>query len=224
MIGRAWITPRFVTVDEALAFHAIAIREHGGDPALLDPGKLEGAVNQVRQPVGGEYAYVFPFEMAAVYAHGIAMAHPFADGSKRVALVCAASFLRLNGWDLISEGEEAASALLGVIARDATRDDLARWLQAHTRRRSSIELRDLFAGFRLSDLGERAGAFRRGTQQELVASIFEAGVPIPAALEASVAADKALKAGEHETAAVLGAQAVTLAAIFRYAEDRGYEW
>ena len=225
MIGRAWISPRFVTVEEAIAFHAIAVREHGGDAALLDVGKLEGAVNQVRQSVGGEFAYAYPFEMAAVYAHGIAMAHPFADGNKRAALACSAGFLRLNGWNLISEGEAAASKLLGLIAGEVTRDGMSSWLHEHSRQRPSVELREFFRGVSTEVLADWIHAFAASSgDEEGAQSIREASHAIPAVQSFDEAVDRALAAGDQKTTAMFAGTVFTLTALVRIAEDRGYEW
>lgn len=59
--------PRFVTVDDALGWHAIAITRYGGSPGLRDGGALESALAQPRQQFGGAYAHEFPFGMAAAY-------------------------------------------------------------------------------------------------------------------------------------------------------------
>lgn len=89
-IGR----PRFVTRDEAFAYHTVSIEEYGGAHGLRDVGMLESALAMPMQGFSGEYAHAFPFEMAAAYAFHIAKNHPFVDGKKRTALMCCGAFLR----------------------------------------------------------------------------------------------------------------------------------
>ncbi|MDQ7012628.1 MAG: Fic family protein [Planctomycetota bacterium] len=70
----------------------MAVAQYGGDPGLRDRGLLESALAQPRQAFGGEFAHTYPFGMAAAYAFHIAKNHPFIDGNKRAALMCAGAF------------------------------------------------------------------------------------------------------------------------------------
>jgi len=45
-------TPRFLSVEDILTLHAIAIEDHGGDPTLRDRGLLESAVAMPAQQFG----------------------------------------------------------------------------------------------------------------------------------------------------------------------------
>lgn len=107
--------PRFVTLDEALGWHAVAIAEYGGAEGIRDAGLLESALAMPRQAFGGEFAHTYPFEMAAAFAFHIAKNHPFVDGNKRTALMCCGAFLRMNGWDIVSDGLQAAEAILSLV-------------------------------------------------------------------------------------------------------------
>jgi death-on-curing protein len=120
---------RFVTVDEALAWHQIVIEQFGGDPGVRDLGLLESAIAQAQQGFGGEFAYSAPFGMATAYAFHISKNHPFVDGNKRVALTACVAFLQMNGWILVSRGTEAADALLDLILGKWTRVEFASWLE-----------------------------------------------------------------------------------------------
>lgn len=109
-IGR----PRFVSLEEALAWQETAIAAYGGSRGLRDVTLLDSALAQAGQGFGGHYAHEYPFGMAAAYAYHVAKNHPFVDGNKRAALLCCGGFLRMNGWDLVSEGEHAADAILSL--------------------------------------------------------------------------------------------------------------
>src|SRR5262245_34604577 len=110
-IGR----PRFVSIEEALGWHETMIRQYGGSPGLRDAALLESAMAMPRQGFAGQFAHEYPFEIAAAYAFHLAKNHPFVDGNKRAALMCCGSFLRMNGWDLVSTGEAAADAIIAMV-------------------------------------------------------------------------------------------------------------
>src|SRR5437762_1675004 len=115
---------------EEAAVHAIHQRqlaEHGGLPGVREPGSLESALARPRQV----YAYGDPppdlAALACAYAGGFVRNHPFVDGNKRVALVAARTFLRLNGWDLVASAEEKYLAVVGLASREITEEEFAAW-------------------------------------------------------------------------------------------------
>lgn len=70
------------------------------------------------------------FEMAATYANSISMNHPFVDGNKRTAAVCAVTFLYINGFTLDERhDEELADMILALINKDITKEELARYFK-----------------------------------------------------------------------------------------------
>ena len=91
--------PRWVDrlVVEAVQFDLI--REHGGMPGLRDENALEAALARPLQRRAYRPAADLA-ELAAAYCHGLATAHPFHDGNKRIAFVILAVFLELNGLEL----------------------------------------------------------------------------------------------------------------------------
>ena len=219
-IGR----PRFVTHEEAMAFHRLVIEAHGGTLGVRDQGMLESALAMARQGFSGEYAHAYPFEMAGAYAFHIAKNHPFVDGNKRVALACCVAFLRMNGWDLESEGEAAADAILALIAGSMDKQGFAAWLASQCRERPRLELRDFFAALNYGQLAEHAHSFAAGSHQERTISILEAATVIPAIHSANMGAQQADAEGKKEIATTLLAHSSLLTAIYRLAEDMGYEW
>jgi len=62
----------------------------------------------------GEYLHPSVFEMAAAYLFHLARNHPFADGNKRTALMCALVFLGLNGQRLRADPAALYSLVDGV--------------------------------------------------------------------------------------------------------------
>lgn len=144
-IGR----PRFVTIEECLGWHETGIVQYGGMRGLRDLTLLQSALAMPQQGFGGNYAHTYPFEMAAAYAFHIAKNHPFADGNKRAALLCCGGCLRMNGWDLVSMGVEAADAIVAMVEGKLDKAGLASWLEANCKPRPSFECETSLAGFLL---------------------------------------------------------------------------
>ena len=64
--------------------------------------------------------------------HGIAQAHPFADGNKRTGWGCAVLYLRVNGYRIRDMGaEESGTVVLDLVNGVMTIDDAARWIATH---------------------------------------------------------------------------------------------
>jgi death-on-curing protein len=126
---------RFLTLDQALEIHAWQVRQFGGDPGILDMGKLESALAMPQQGFGGEYLHPDLAAMAAAYLYHIGRNHAFADGNKRTALHCALVFLDLNGIDLDLPVDEVEQFVLNVVTGQLTRDETAeqfrKWMGAN---------------------------------------------------------------------------------------------
>jgi death-on-curing protein len=108
----------FLDVDDVLEAHDLGIERFGGTAGLRDRGLLESAVMVAQSGYYGSLA-----QLAAVYAYGIAMNHPFVDGNKRAALSAAGMFLNAHGFDL-QLGMEWVAHMENVAARKLSRDDL----------------------------------------------------------------------------------------------------
>ena len=100
----------FLTVDEVLAIHEGLIEAFGGPPGVRDMGLLESALFR---PQTGYYEDLAA--MAAALFESLIMNHPFIDGNKRVAFFATDVFVRLNGWRMKVEAQEAHSFLIGLL-------------------------------------------------------------------------------------------------------------
>ena len=103
---------RYLSLDEALAIHARLLEQFGGAAGVRDLGSLESALFR---PQTGYYRDLA--EMAAALFESLLMNHPFVDGNKRAAFFTCDIFLRLNGWKLDVEAEDAHSFLIGLLER-----------------------------------------------------------------------------------------------------------
>jgi death on curing protein len=218
--------PRFLSPTEVLEFHAMSIQHFGGSAGLRDPGALDSAIAMPKQGFGGEYAHAFPFGMASAYAFHIAKNHPFVDGNKRTALMTAGAFLRMNGWDLVSEGVAAADAVIALVTDQMTKADFAAWLEANCHARTSFELRDFFAEVTLPALLETASKFQTdagATVPELRATIDEASRHLPLVADLFDLVEPVAGSASASTAPLVR-DLKTFLALYRIAEDMGYEW
>jgi death-on-curing protein len=122
----------FLSVDEALAIHEGLIQAFGGPPGVRDPGLLESALFRPRTGYYEDLA-----AMAAALFESLIMNHPFIDGNKRVAFFATDVFLRLNGWRMRVDPDEAHAFLIELLEQ-GTCDfaHLLPWLQ-----RSVVKLR-----------------------------------------------------------------------------------
>lgn len=216
--------PRFITLEEAVELHKIGIETFGGSPDIRDVGLLDSALAQPRTGFGGEHAHEFPFGMAAAYAFHIAKNHPCVDGNKRLALMCCVAFLRMNGWNLTGGGTLAADRVIELVMGSMTKAQFADWLHAMSTERPSLELRDFLQGLSFQQLHELITAASAGSHNERTASMLEAMEAIPIIRHAAHGAVDAEHAGDHQAALILRVNANLMTALYRIAEDMGYDW
>jgi death on curing protein len=124
----------YLTLADVVLIHHDMMAAVGIPSILHQPGALEGAVHRPRNVAYYEQAGIFV--QAAHLMGGIALAHAFEDGNKRLALVCTLSFLRTNGVRIKAPTGAIADQVLAIVNRGArTLDEAsaacAAWLEAH---------------------------------------------------------------------------------------------
>jgi death-on-curing protein len=128
---RASPEPAFLTLDEVLAIHAHQIATYGGRGGIRDIGALESALAMPRATFDGNRLHGTLFEQAAAYLFHVTQNHPFIDGNKRVGLVSALVFLRLNGWSVRSSEDDMVGFVLSVADGSSSKADVATWIKQH---------------------------------------------------------------------------------------------
>lgn len=103
---------QFLTADEVVAIHQRLIEVFGGPAGIRDPGLLESALHRPRT---GYYEDLTA--MATAVFESLLMNHPFVDGNKRVAFFATDVFLRLNGWKLQVDPDDAHTFIIGLLER-----------------------------------------------------------------------------------------------------------
>lgn len=120
---------RFLSVQDVLAIHEDTLRREGGLPGLRDAGLLESAVLMPQQRFGREYLHPGLAEMAAAYHFHICRNHAFNDGNKRVAVLAALIFLRVNGLERLPEPDALEAVTLEVASGARGKEELTEWLR-----------------------------------------------------------------------------------------------
>lgn len=115
----------YLTVADALALHAILIKQYGGSDGIRDMGALESALFR---PQTGYYQDLI--EEAAALLESLAINHPFIDGNKRVAFAVTDTFLRINGRRITADSTVIYAKLIALFdAGDFNFDSLEKWLR-----------------------------------------------------------------------------------------------
>jgi death-on-curing protein len=110
--------------------HDLSIAEHGGAPGLRDDNLLKSALARPQNL----FAYgsdVDLARLAASYAFGLAKNHAFVDGNRRIAFIAAATFLKLNGQQLMADQAQATLVILSVASGAFSEAELAGWIRKH---------------------------------------------------------------------------------------------
>ena len=115
---------KYLTVDEVVKIHEVAIELKGGSPDVLDAGLVESAVEHVRQTFDGALLYTTVEEVAAAYWHSITTNHGFRDGNKRTGVMAAGAFLAKNGYALDMDDDEIIEVSLAIAGRGMGREEL----------------------------------------------------------------------------------------------------
>jgi len=125
--------PAWITRGECLVIHDMMLAQNGGLAGVRDEGLLESALAKPQNL----FAYSQPThaEMAASYAAGIILNHPFLDGNKRTGFMIAAVFLEVNGYELTATEESVVEYTLGLAAGTLKEKDYAVWLKENLIRR-----------------------------------------------------------------------------------------
>jgi len=119
----------FLTFDELIAIHHRLIEEFGGSHDLIDVGDLESAL---MRPQTGYYQDII--EEAVALMESLAMNHPFLDGNKRMAFFATDAFLRLNGYYIECDNDEAYRYFISLFETNAFRfDNLVAWLRSRVK-------------------------------------------------------------------------------------------
>jgi death-on-curing protein len=122
--------PAWVNREECLAIHEMMLAHHGGRAGVRDEGLLESALSKPKN----FFAYASPTlpQLAASYAAGIILNHPFIDGNKRTGFMVAAVFLEVNGCVLTATEESVVENTLALASGKLKETGYAAWLKKNS--------------------------------------------------------------------------------------------
>jgi death-on-curing protein len=121
---------RYLTAEEVLELHRMAIERSGGSYGIRDLGALESAVAQPQMTFGGQELYPNLVAKAAALGFSLVCSHPFVDGNKRVGHAALETFLVLNEWELAASIDEQEQISLRLASGDLKRDEFAAWVES----------------------------------------------------------------------------------------------
>jgi death-on-curing protein len=119
----------FLTLAEVILIHGDQITRYGGHAGIRDLGLLRSSIAMPEAVFEGEYLHSDIFEMAAAYAFHICQNHPFIDGNKRTALVCALLFLELNGVSILDPKKRFYSVIMEMASGKVDKNQFAEVLR-----------------------------------------------------------------------------------------------
>ena len=122
----------FLTIDDLQTIHRDQIQRYGGSDGLRDRGLLLSALAMPEASFVGEYLHPDAPAMAAAYLFHFVQNHPFVDGNKRVGLVAALAFLRLNGHRFQCAKDIVEATVLDVAQGHCTKEALVEFFRLHT--------------------------------------------------------------------------------------------
>ncbi|HTU88759.1 MAG TPA: type II toxin-antitoxin system death-on-curing family toxin [Gemmataceae bacterium] len=122
---------RYLTLEEVLELHRLALEQSGGLEGVRDLGGLDSALAQPQMTFGGEKLYPSLAEKAAALGFSLVSNHPFLDGNKRVGHAAMETFLVLNGWELAAEVDEQEQMMLRLAAGNLKREEFTGWVRSH---------------------------------------------------------------------------------------------
>lgn len=124
---------RYLSLGEVVRLHQLIVEESGGATGIRDLGLLDSALAQPRATFGGEDLHPTLLDKAAALCTSLVQNHPFLDGNKRVGHAAMATFLLLNGADIVATTDEQEDLILDLASGRRRREDLVAWLSEHTK-------------------------------------------------------------------------------------------
>ena len=109
------------------------IESSGGAASIRDLRLLDSALAQPRSTFDGQDLHPTLLDKAAAFCTSLVQNHPFVDGNKRIGHAAMATFLMLNGVDVVATVDEQEQLILALAAGTRSREDMVAWLTSHTK-------------------------------------------------------------------------------------------
>jgi death-on-curing protein len=120
----------YLSVDDVLAIHLLAIEEFGGAPEILSRDRLEPCIESPSQTMFGGEPYPEMESKAGILFFLLVKNHPFMDGNKRTAALALLEFLERNGYALRASDDELYTFTIDVATSVLDKEQVTEWIQA----------------------------------------------------------------------------------------------
>ena len=127
--------PFFLALADVISIHKDQIERYGGQSGIREMGLLQSALAMPQASFSGEWLHRDLYEMGAAYVFHLSQNHPFVDGNKRTAFMCALVFLGLNDQRLEAKDDSIYELVDGVAAGRIDKSTVAVFLRDHCRNR-----------------------------------------------------------------------------------------
>ena len=125
---------RYLTLGEILELHRRVIEQSGGAGGVRELGGVESAVAQPQMSFGGEELYPTREAKATALCFSLVMNHPFVDGNKRVGHAEMETFVVMNGYEFVTDVDDAEKMILTLAAGKLSGEELLEWVTSHIKR------------------------------------------------------------------------------------------
>ena len=122
---------RYPSAQQVSELYEMTIRSSGGERGYVSRSNLEyllDAVKDIGERLPKKQAMV---KKAAFLLYNIVIIHPFLNGNKRTAFGLVGAFLEANGYELVSESNDAYEFLLGVASGSVSETEVEGWVVRH---------------------------------------------------------------------------------------------
>ena len=119
----------YFSKQQVLRMHSRQIERFGGSPGLRDEGALDAALARPQATFGGEDLYPTLAEKAAALFHSLVSNHPFVDGNKRTAAMCAELFLLVNGFEVLASDDDLEKLTMASARGEREAEEIAIWFE-----------------------------------------------------------------------------------------------
>lgn len=126
--------PRWLWLELVEDIHEHSLEEWDGLAGVREPSQLDASRERPRTrfAYGGESRIP---ALAAWYVIAFARTQCFVDGNKRTALLCALTFLDLNGYEAEPDRDEIWQSVVAVAEGAISEDDFVEWMVSISRPR-----------------------------------------------------------------------------------------
>lgn len=125
---------RYLSFLDVMAIYGEIMARYDQAALVRDNGEATLESAMMRPQMAAHYEGADLSRQAALLIFGIAQAHPFVDGNKRIAFAAGIVFLQLNGYLVKSRPREFGERIVDVLKavdRPEALDDFAGWIRSN---------------------------------------------------------------------------------------------